>query len=66
MSRDKKPGTVSHYCLILLDYSMPRMDGPTTAERICELFAKEKSISSYVPPKPHIVCLTAFTEKIFE
>ena len=39
------------------------MDGPTTAAKILELF-REKEIRS--PIRPHIVCLTAFTEKIFE
>ena len=45
---------------------MPKMDGPTTSQRIQELYDEEKSTSSYIPPKPHIVCRTAFTEKIFE
>ena len=48
------------YSLILLDYSMPKMDGPTTAMHICELYKK------HGVEIPHIVCLTAFTEKIFE
>lgn len=64
--RGKPPGQTPHYCLILLDYSMPKMDGPTTAHKIKELFETEMSASGYCPPKPHIVCLTAFTEKIFE
>jgi CheY-like chemotaxis protein len=48
------------YCLILLDYSMPNMDGPTTAIHICNAY------KSYNQVVPTIVCLTAFTEKIFE
>jgi CheY-like chemotaxis protein len=48
------------YSLILLDYSMPKMDGPTTAMHICDLYKK------HGVEIPHIVCLTAFTEKIFE
>jgi CheY-like chemotaxis protein len=52
--------------LILLDYSMPNIDGPETARRIFKMY-KESSMSSInAPPKPYIVCLTAFTEKIFE
>ena len=46
--------------LILLDYSMPNMDGPTTAVHIC------KAYKQYRKEQPNIVCLTAFTEKIFE
>lgn len=45
---------------------MPKMDGPSTAIKICELYAKEKEMYGVAPPLPHIVCLTAFTEKIFE
>jgi len=45
---------------------MPKMDGPTTAVKICELFAKELEMYKASPALPHIVCLTAFTEKIFE
>ena len=48
------------YSLILLDYSMPTLDGPATAIKICELYKQ------YLQEIPHIVCLTAFTEKIFE
>lgn len=55
-----------YFTLILLDYSMPQINGPTTAQKILELYAEEHAISDYVPPLPHIVCLTAFTEKIFE
>ena len=54
------------YKLILLDYSMPIIDGPETARRICKLYQEESLSSIYAPPKPYIVCLTAFTEKIFE
>jgi len=39
---------------------MPKMDGPTAAQIICELYRTQKV------EKPFIVCLTAFTEKIFE
>jgi CheY-like chemotaxis protein len=50
------------YKLILLDYSMPLLDGPATSQAILTLFHDEpRSIQ-----KPYIVCLTAFTEKAFE
>jgi CheY-like chemotaxis protein len=45
---------------------MPKIDGPTTAQRILELYSNLDPTTTYVPPLPHIVCLTAFTEKIFE
>ena len=62
----KLGGAGPHYALILLDYSMPKMDGPTTAQKIRELYVKEKETTNFEPNQPHIVCLTAFTEKIFE
>ena len=56
----------SYYSLILLDYSMPEMDGPTAARELLSLYQEEYDEYGRAPPKPHIVCLTAFTEKIFE
>jgi CheY-like chemotaxis protein len=55
-----------HYSLILLDYSMPKMDGPTTSVKICDAYRKEIEEYGRDVQLPHIVCLTAFTEKIFE
>ena len=49
-----------NYALILLDYSMPKIDGPAAAVEICRLY-KEANVEC-----PYIICLTAFTEKIFE
>ena len=45
---------------------MPKMDGPTAALKIHELYEEEKSATGFIPARPHIVCLTAFSEKIFE
>ena len=45
---------------------MPNIDGPETAKRIGALYDHELETSGIAPPKPYIVCLTAFTEKIFE
>lgn len=45
---------------------MPEMDGPTTAKEILNLYKREQEEFGRSPPRPHIVCLTAFTEKIFE
>jgi len=57
----KGEGAESLYKLILLDYSMPFLDGPATSQTILNLFHDEpRSIQ-----KPYIVCLTAFTEKAF-
>ena len=59
--RDLHPDlTFWNYSLILLDYSMPNMDGPATANKICKAYAQ------YKKKPPHIVCLTAFTEKIYK
>ena len=52
--------TFWNYSLILLDYSMPNMDGPATANKICKAYAQ------YKKKPPYIVCLTAFTEKIYK
>ena len=48
------------YSLILMDYSMPNMDGPAATIEICKLY-KQANLEP-----PCIVCLTAFTEKVFE
>lgn len=48
--------------MVLLDYSMPFMDGPHTSEAIFKLYSE---VPANVP-KPYVVCLTAFTEKAFE
>ena len=59
--RDLHPDlTFWNYTLILLDYSMPNMDGPATANKICKAYAQ------YKKKPPYIVCLTAFTEKIYK
>ena len=59
--RDLHPDlTFWNYSLILLDYSMPNMDGPATANKICKAYAQ------YKKKPPYIVCLTAFTEKIYK
>ena len=65
-SRDRHSESTPFYTLILLDYSMPKMDGPTAAMKIHELFDQEKEAKGWIPTRPHIVCLTAFSEKIFE
>jgi len=48
------------YKLVLLDYSMPMMDGPATSEAIFKLF------ENLPVQKPYVVCLTAFTENAFK
>jgi len=45
---------------------MPKMDGPATAVQICNVVKREMEEYGRDVPLPHIVCLTAFTEKIFE
>ena len=64
--RGSASGYGEFYSLILLDYSLPNIDGPETARRIKKLYKDESESSFSAPPKPYIVCLTAFTEKIFQ
>ena len=52
-------GQAVPYKLILLDYSMPDMDGPQTAIEILDK-AREVQV-----PLPYICCLTAYTENEF-
>ena len=47
---------------MLLDYSMPVMDGPATSEAIFKLY---ENLPTNVA-KPYVVCLTAFTERAFQ
>lgn len=54
------------YSLILLDYSMPKLDGPQTAVKIKELYDLFSKSAGKQLEMPFIVCLTAFTEEIFE
>ena len=48
------------YEIILLDYSMPEMDGPQVATQIFELVKK------YKIGKPYICCCTAYAEASFQ
>ena len=52
------------YKIILLDYSMPDLDGPQTARRISELFKENPILSSH--QKPFICCCTAYTEAQYQ
>ena len=52
------------YKLILLDYSMPDMDGPEVA-RQARAFFKEHSTSEEDRLDPFICCCTAYTEATF-
>jgi CheY-like chemotaxis protein len=45
---------------------MPDIDGPETSRRIRDLYREVSHSSAAAPPKPYIVCLTAFTEKFIE
>ena len=47
------------YDLILLDFSMPQMDGPATAKAIRELLAGK------MLAQPYICCCSSYSEETF-
>ena len=52
------------YKLILLDYSMPEMDGPQVAFALGKLF--KASVMMTEDEIPYICCLSAYTEAGFK
>ena len=58
-------GLAPMYRLILLDYSMPVMDGPMTAKNLRKLFAASQKLSE-TGEYPIIYCCTAYTEATFK
>lgn len=61
VSNFKENGGPPMYKIILLDYSMPEMDGPTTSREIYRLYADDKNIQM-----PYICCCTAYAEASFK
>ena len=57
--RQRAKQTDSMYSLILLDYSMPLMDGPQAATKIREELKDAKT------PKPFICCLSSYQDQSF-
>ena len=51
------------YEIILLDYSMPEMDGPQVATEIRRIF--QSSILLNEDKVPYICCCTAYAEALF-
>ena len=49
------------YKVILLDYSMPDLDGPSVAKGIAELLEENPTLK-----KPLICCCTAYSEASFK
>ena len=47
--------------LIMLDYCMPGMDGPTTSRELNKLL----EVVKYKGPKPYICCLSAYSEDFY-
>ena len=47
------------YALILMDYSIPEMDGPTCVSKI-------RSILSKSSQRPYICCVTAYSEEVYK
>lgn len=66
MNLDSQSNCSALYSLILLDYSMPKLDGPQTAIKIKEIYETYNKKSVKKLELPYIVCLTAFKEEIFE
>lgn len=52
---DRIQNQLAIFDLILLDYSMPVLDGPSTAKKILDLLKSQPKIK-----KPFICCVTAF------
>lgn len=53
------------YKLILLDYSMPVMDGPMTATELRRILAASPKLSE-TGEHPTIYCCTAYTEATYK
>ena len=51
--------------IVLLDYSMPEMDGPTTAEEMWRLF-RNSSIITNEKLQPYICCCTAYVDEEYK
>ena len=48
------------YGLIMMDYSMPVMDGTVCAKKIRDLLAQHRTV------QPRICCVTAYTDQDFK
>ena len=51
--------------IVLLDYSMPEMDGPTTAEEMWKLYRKS-SIITDEKLQPYICCCTSYEDEEYK
>ena len=56
----------SMYKVILLDYSMPEMDGPQVAVEIRKMFNESILIDQSRHKSPYICCCTAYIEASFK
>ena len=59
-------GEFEPYKMVLLDYSMPHMDGPSTCIKIRELYDKYRQEFNVMLIEPYICCVTSYQEKNFK
>ena len=64
LHRFETDGT-AFYKLILLDFSMPIVDGPQVARQITKLFAESQALSES-GERPKIFCCSAYNSKDFK
>lgn len=57
-------GSCELYKLILMDFSMPGMDGPTTVREILRLYRESTNITP--EQYPYICCCTAYSEQQYK
>ena len=60
--RDRIDSGEPMYDLILMDYSMPELDGPSTTAMVRDIIRKQ---NTPLIPQPYICCVSAYSETFF-